>query len=629
MASASVRPDTSVPDYERYDFTTTTTDQWHQCDLVMKGGITSGVVYPPALLRLATRYRFRAIGGTSAGAIAAVAAAAAEYGRENGGFNRLATLQGWLAEGRHLRDLFQPSAETRPLLETLLEVAGEKRDRPEEGERRCTRLRDRLWFALPLRARQGLRLHHALLRHDPLAVGAGAVLGARLPILGPLVFGWLGGVGAGLGHLAWILAKRVPTEDSFFGMCIGRQEPPAGREIDCDRPIALTDWLSLKINDLAGLELEGDPLTFRDLATKPPVEGLDAAITLQMVATNLNQGEPYVFPRPEGAKRLVFREAEMHRFFPGNVVDYMKRQRGREDQWPEGYYYLPVGDALPVVVAARMSLSLPVLLSAVPLYDLDGQGALQKHWFSDGGICSNFPIHFFDWWLPPWPTFGINLTSLRAKGRDSAGNGERVFLPRADAQQEPERGDVQGLVGFAAALFRSAQNFRDNTQARLPSYRERIVQVRFDNEREGGLNLAMSPETIAGIIKMGDVAAVKLLPAGEPGQEFNFSHHRWVRLQVLMSELETQIEALRATLGSDTIDKLMQEQLACGDFPYVKKQDWCDEAQDRLAALRTLIEAWAQADQQYRTEHPDWPGPHFFEPLPDAEPLVLRVTPKL
>ena len=35
------------------------------CDLVMKGGITSGVVYPPAICALAKEYRFKNIGGTS------------------------------------------------------------------------------------------------------------------------------------------------------------------------------------------------------------------------------------------------------------------------------------------------------------------------------------------------------------------------------------------------------------------------------------------------------------------------------------------------------------------------------------------------------------------------------------
>src|SRR6476661_8953459 len=51
------------------------------CDLVMKGGITSGIVFPTAVARLSTQYRFRNIGGTSAGAIAAAGAAAAEFRR--------------------------------------------------------------------------------------------------------------------------------------------------------------------------------------------------------------------------------------------------------------------------------------------------------------------------------------------------------------------------------------------------------------------------------------------------------------------------------------------------------------------------------------------------------------------
>jgi hypothetical protein len=48
-----------------------------ECDIVMKGGITSGVIYPLAVCELAGVYRLRNIGGTSAGAIAATAAAAA------------------------------------------------------------------------------------------------------------------------------------------------------------------------------------------------------------------------------------------------------------------------------------------------------------------------------------------------------------------------------------------------------------------------------------------------------------------------------------------------------------------------------------------------------------------------
>ncbi len=75
----------------------------------MKGGITSGVVYPSAVVELAKTHRFRSIGGTSAGVIAAAATAAAEYGRREGtgGFEELESLPTWLAQrilGRVMRD---------------------------------------------------------------------------------------------------------------------------------------------------------------------------------------------------------------------------------------------------------------------------------------------------------------------------------------------------------------------------------------------------------------------------------------------------------------------------------------------------------------------------------------------
>src|SRR5258708_7306448 len=52
-----------------------------ECDIVMAGGVTSGIIYPGAVAMIARRYRFRSIGGTSVGAIAAAVTAAAEYGR--------------------------------------------------------------------------------------------------------------------------------------------------------------------------------------------------------------------------------------------------------------------------------------------------------------------------------------------------------------------------------------------------------------------------------------------------------------------------------------------------------------------------------------------------------------------
>ena len=98
-----------------------------KCDMVMKGGITSGVVYPLAICELAKTYTFKSLGGTSAGAIAASAAAAAEYGRQNrqaesneSGFEKLEKLPDWL--GENLFTLFQPQADTQKIFNLL--VAG-------------------------------------------------------------------------------------------------------------------------------------------------------------------------------------------------------------------------------------------------------------------------------------------------------------------------------------------------------------------------------------------------------------------------------------------------------------------------------------------------------------------------
>ena len=97
-------------DPRTYDYSHPT----RSCDVVMKGGITSGVVYPHALCELARTYRFANVGGTSAGAIAAAGAAAAEHGREAGGFQKLADLPAWIGGGDNLFRLFQPQPRTRP-----------------------------------------------------------------------------------------------------------------------------------------------------------------------------------------------------------------------------------------------------------------------------------------------------------------------------------------------------------------------------------------------------------------------------------------------------------------------------------------------------------------------------------
>src|SRR5690242_10104718 len=92
------------------------------CDLVMKGGITSGIVYPPAVLELHKTYRFKNIGGTSAGAMAAAATAAAEHNPTEDGFQELGRIREELSTDGYLLNLFQPQDATRPLFDVLIEM---------------------------------------------------------------------------------------------------------------------------------------------------------------------------------------------------------------------------------------------------------------------------------------------------------------------------------------------------------------------------------------------------------------------------------------------------------------------------------------------------------------------------
>ncbi len=98
----------------------------YACDLILKGGITSGIVYPPAIAEIAKDHKLCSVGGASAGAIGAVAAAAAELGRssETGGFKLLETLPAALAEtdstGRtKLQRLFQAEPATSQLFDLV------------------------------------------------------------------------------------------------------------------------------------------------------------------------------------------------------------------------------------------------------------------------------------------------------------------------------------------------------------------------------------------------------------------------------------------------------------------------------------------------------------------------------
>jgi predicted acylesterase/phospholipase RssA len=674
-----------------------------QCDLVMKGGVTSGIVYPPAVLALAERYRFRSIGGTSAGAIAAGATAAAEYARDRGGFARLRAHSTWLGQGRNLLDLFQPTLDTSGLLGSLLGVMEARRagkldvwavsrivrQHNPDAARRGRRRWGALVFGATLSAFLWLALLALGITWAVTAIGGWALdwsstlavilaLELLLGLSAWLAGRWVGPLLEAPLDLLDVVTRRIPG--NYYGMCRGLPEPTG-------HGAALTQWLSESLNDIAGLDPSGPPLTFRHLAEKSPLHGEQRGIDLRMVTTNLSHGRPYVLPLTTPAENtlFLFNEAELRDLFPGAVVSYMcTHAASTRVPMPDGYHYLPPGLDLPVIVGMRLSLSFPLLLSAVPLYTisfpalqryraarrdgtldsfrLDPDRDLQRNWFSDGGIASNFPIHFFDDWLPSRPTFGIKLTSFPRRafqGQDSdhpigaeyvsaiapeveldttaepempddvelmleADSGsatDPVYLPAANRSLGPDWKPIETIVEFGHAVWTAAQNYHDNMQSDLPSYRDRVVQIRLA-DFEGGLNLGMSPETIAGMVAKGAAA-------GERLKTFEFDHHRWVRFLVLMAELEEMLHRLQADYDAVGYRQLLRAAPTRPDLPYRRNAAWTDEAIQRMDELLHLIDTWKVDDAEWQQAHPRWRDePFFAHRAPQPEP-VLRVTPDL
>lgn len=126
---------------------------------------------------------------------------------------------------------------------------------------------------------------------------------------------------------------------------------------------------------------------------------------------------------------------------------------------------LPPPGEIPVVVATRLSLSLPGLISAVPLFAIDYSSTAEppvRCWFSDGGITSNFPIHFFDALCPERPTFGINLRPYHVEHPDTD-----VYRPGPAATGRlPAVKGTGTLIGFLKAILDTMQNWR--TTAKVP-----------------------------------------------------------------------------------------------------------------------------------------------------------------
>ncbi len=525
-----------------------------RCDVIMKGGITSGIVYPLAAIELAKRFRFINIGGTSAGAVAAAAVAAAERGRLDRRGQAFVAVEGlpeWLgtrpgAAESNLFRLFQPTAATQPLFAILVAAVSHPKQTAAFELALAAARSFRRWAAAGALA--GMILFVALFW----AIAPDAVVWESLVLLLMLVLAAAFAVLGAIVAVGFGLFRRAPTalRDNLFGICAGsyveaEPSPRADGWVPQTSGKPLTPWLADLIDQAAG-HAPNEPLTFADLWGSDPY---NKDLDLRMITSCLTLRRPYLLPF-EPSEHLQFKPSEFVQLFPRRIVDAIAPPGWEDDE--DRPVTLPVGGDLPVVVAARMSLSFPLLLSAVPLYRPNPADETKplRLWFSDGGISSNFPMQLFDSPLPRWPTFGINL-------EPADGASELVWMPSTNTDSEPDQErKIADVAGLAKAIGDVMQNWHDNATAAMPGYRDRIVAIRLE-AGEGGMNLNMPDELITALSNRGQFAgymlAERFTTAWDAPQapQLSWDNHRWVRYRNLLATLEELLVKLLKGWGDE------------------------------------------------------------------------------
>ena len=255
-----------------------------ECDLVMRGGITSGIVYPRAIAKLAETYNFRSIGGTSAGAIAAAATAAAQFGANNGE-NRFQTIYELPKKLAELRDdkstlerLFQPQPGTSRLFSLLM--SGLEREGTFKKILRIvtTGLANYWCYSVA-----GAAVTLIPLLWVARASGLSGVPRAVM-IIAALILGLLTAIlGVALGVFRDV-RKRLPQ--NRYGLCSGSSDMRPDRA----GVLPLTDWLHDFFQNLAGSTPTDDPVTFGDLWGNGGDENAPRDIELVLMTTNVTRG---------------------------------------------------------------------------------------------------------------------------------------------------------------------------------------------------------------------------------------------------------------------------------------------------------------------------------------------------
>jgi hypothetical protein len=328
----------TVAENEAFGFDVT---QRLECDIVMAGGVTSGIIYPGAVGMIARRYRFRSIGGTSVGAIAAAVTAAAEYGRLTGQNPNAFELVGALSRtlGNEAGDghtrlfhLFTPETETAPLLALVTPLFG-------RGGRlrqmfRILKTTASFWqIGLPLAATLlvGLGIVAALIFNNGLWLSPIAL---AMTVASVCVVWCLSTFGMLARH--WLPAWR----NNGYGICTGRSSPNSAA---IGRPdfVGLVHWMHGAVQSAAGRGIDDRPLTFGDLwspsrpGDKTPRQvnpHAVRAIELAMIASDISRNRTVQLPFLETPSPLYVETTVLSKYFPESVARWMKDRCGEYDR---------------------------------------------------------------------------------------------------------------------------------------------------------------------------------------------------------------------------------------------------------------------------------------------------------
>lgn len=439
---------------------------------------------------------------------------------------------------------------------------------------------------------------------------------------------------------------------------------------------SLVPWLNACLSQLAGLP-DGTVLRFGHLwhgpayrptprgatdsqaADAPPVD--ERLVNLELMTTDLTRRRPYKFPLtpsedPSDQLFLRIDQLEAAGVFPPEVLAALGEREPLTAKDRQGnshtYHPLPRPADLPVIFAVRLSMALPALFQAVPMHrfvadapvrddlgrqitingrpltafrvdrplaDLGGavdapEQRAEQLWFSDGGITSNFPVHFFDALLPRWPTVSLNLG-----GYPDSDPIQDVWLPQ-DWEPNPTPVDplrASGLV-LPSAILDTAMSWRDSMQSAMPGYRNRIAQVR-SRRNEGGTNLFMTTQTIASMGLRGAVAGARLKARFSDDPQWD--RFRWLRLRVALSNLEQIRESTCSRRA--------------GYAELLAGQRWLNELSSAFGSVPPGVsDAAKDAVDWYRPGDGFWPaGGDFLDAMATAydggQPDVLTCRPPL